>query len=855
MPLSVVQYSFLFGEALPVKMEPHGNARHDDRPYIRTQHSTLDDIKENVSSMAPKAAVKRVYDNAGGVMNISTLSEVPRNRRQACNAKSHNHSTSGIASNQHKDLIYDLLEQHYGSLKTYVRTVSFDDSVMCTLATDQQLSDIERFCCNRGSTNSSVFGIDPTFNLGDFYVTVTTYENLMLKSRLTGSHPVFIGPMFVHQRRTYETYFHFASEILKHRKALASLNAIGTDGEEQLSSAFGTVFPGAVKLLCVVHKRDNVRAKLRQLAVPEYLSKDILDSIFGYQLGDTFFKGLVDADDVQDFNAKLEELKPKWHAICPDFHPWFVSHEAELFCSSMIRSVRSAAGLGHPPRSYTTNNNESINRVLKEKVGYKKQEWPEFNSKMLELVKEQQEEYSKAVCGCGEYELCDDYKHLEVPYTEWVQMTPEQRKVKIEKVMKHGLKDSSLFIPCQKSSSRTPGLSVEWSSAHITHLQPNRVADMWRKAEEILSSPNLVVPAAGNASARQVASTSGGTSGKSVTPPHFVYTKKSPSGVEVRCDCPVFHSTPNICQHSLAAAEDMSVLKEYLAWVRKTKATGLNLSNLICKEIPKSSGQKSTSRRKGAPKGRKKPILMEKEGIVTSHCTSSSFPTFPPASSSPPASSPPSSSFPPALPLASSSFPPASYSFPPESSSFPPASSSFPPASSFPYPMEPFPAPSSLPVFPPVPFPTPSAMFHPGQSLYYNQPTFNSNYYSPVVPEYTPYAATDQPVFSVKHLQGTRIRTCYGCGNPIRQDISYVPPPPHDVVISYRERRYYRDPTTHEMRLTQTEENTYYHLMLRCVTLKHRAFHGSMLKIPESSVSNLQDVHRRHIMEQFGIRL
>jgi len=103
----------------------------------------------------------------------------------------------------------------------------------------------------------------------------------------------------------------------------------------------------------------------------------------------------------------LEELKPKWHAICPDFHPWFVYHEAELFCSSMIRSVRSAAGLGHPPRSYTTNNNESINRVLKEKVGYKKQEWPEFNSKMLELVKEQQEEYSKAVCGCGEYEhLC-----------------------------------------------------------------------------------------------------------------------------------------------------------------------------------------------------------------------------------------------------------------------------------------------------------------------------------------------------------------------------------------------------------------------------------------------------------------
>ena len=182
----VNEYTFLFGEVLPVKMEPHGNAKHGGCVYVRTQHSTLEEIKENVSSMPPKAAVKWVYDNAGGVTNISSLSEVPRNRRQAGNAKSHNHSTSGIASNQQKDIVYDLLEQHYGSLKTFVSTVSFDYSVMCVLTTDQQLGVIEQSCYNRGSTNSSVFGIDPTFNLGDFYVTVTTYKNIMLKSRRTG---------------------------------------------------------------------------------------------------------------------------------------------------------------------------------------------------------------------------------------------------------------------------------------------------------------------------------------------------------------------------------------------------------------------------------------------------------------------------------------------------------------------------------------------------------------------------------------------------------------------------------------------------------------------------------------------
>ena len=174
---------------------------------------------------------------------------------------------------------------------------------------------------------------------------------------------------------------------------------------------------------------------------------------------------------------------------------------------------------------------------------------------MLELVKEQQEEYTKAVCGCGEYEFCDEYKNLEVQYTEWVRMTSEQCKAKIEKVMKQGLKDSSLSTLFKKWSNPTTRLSVEWSCAHITHLQPNRVADIWKKAESILSSPNFVVPAAGNACARQVASISGDNCRKGVTPPHFVYSKKSASGVEVHCDCPVFRSTPNICQHSLAGAE------------------------------------------------------------------------------------------------------------------------------------------------------------------------------------------------------------------------------------------------------------------------------------------------------------
>ena len=112
-----------------------------------------------------------------------------------------------------------------------------------------------------------------------------------------------------------------ASELLKHQNMLKNLKAIGTDGEEQLSRAFEDVFPQAVCLLCTIHKRDNIKRKLHELLVPNSAAKE---SIFGYQCSATFFTGLVDDDD---FNAKLEELKPVWNNnICPSFYEWFVTN-------------------------------------------------------------------------------------------------------------------------------------------------------------------------------------------------------------------------------------------------------------------------------------------------------------------------------------------------------------------------------------------------------------------------------------------------------------------------------------------------------------------------------------------------
>ena len=83
---------------------------------------------------------------------------------------------------------------------------------------------------------------------------------------------------------------------------------------------------------------------------------------------------------------------------------------------------------------------------------------------------------------------------------------------------------------------------------------------MWGKGEKLLSDCGLVLPAAGaTKTSRQVASLS-------ALAPHNVTSQQWKVGTEIKCDCPVYRSSPHICQHALAAAEDIGVLSEYLQW-------------------------------------------------------------------------------------------------------------------------------------------------------------------------------------------------------------------------------------------------------------------------------------------------
>ena len=74
------------------------------------------------------------------------------------------------------------------------------------LACDQQLCDLDRFCCD--PSEFSALTIDPTFSLGDFDVTPTAYHHLLLHSKHTNKPPVCLGPIMVHYRKNFQTFLH-----------------------------------------------------------------------------------------------------------------------------------------------------------------------------------------------------------------------------------------------------------------------------------------------------------------------------------------------------------------------------------------------------------------------------------------------------------------------------------------------------------------------------------------------------------------------------------------------------------------------------------------------------------------------
>ena len=208
----MVQYAFKDGIEHPIVRSQHGNSKTPStKPYVRTWSSTMEALKSESNKLNPREAVHKVVKNdLGGLASCSSVGQMPRNRQQVKDL-TRNQSVAGckksLSENYEQDdpwyrILGESKKQACNRKTPFIRDVRVAPEPLCILATDRQLNDLRRFCCN--PIEYRPFTVDPTFNIGKYNVTPITYQHLLLENRRDGKHPSLIGSVLFHDKKTTE---------------------------------------------------------------------------------------------------------------------------------------------------------------------------------------------------------------------------------------------------------------------------------------------------------------------------------------------------------------------------------------------------------------------------------------------------------------------------------------------------------------------------------------------------------------------------------------------------------------------------------------------------------------------------
>ena len=188
-PRVLLHYQF-DGKATKFKVEKYGNRTSSSMPYVRTKASTKQSIADKAQQYGPKRALFQVTKESGGVCGLDSTGTLPRNETQVMYIKN-KQQEPGPAN---KDPLASVMELQKTTFRGFIRKIVCNDIQTVMLFTDRQLNNIIKFCCHRRPNKVSELGVDLTFQLGPFYVLVTSYKNTVLKVKGTNRHPLLYWP-------------------------------------------------------------------------------------------------------------------------------------------------------------------------------------------------------------------------------------------------------------------------------------------------------------------------------------------------------------------------------------------------------------------------------------------------------------------------------------------------------------------------------------------------------------------------------------------------------------------------------------------------------------------------------------
>ena len=592
------------GGALP----SHGNSKKAKEEHYRTKVSVIEKIKHLGERRSPKDVILQMQNDIGGVLSLETPSDLPRDRRQVYNAlskvprKMKCQNTGPKKTPEFGRLVMMMEKSDFlrdVSLHTRDKSSGTKLTPNTFASNDTQLHWIRTFC--NGHSPKSQLGIDMTYNVGPFYLTAMTFPHPLFVHKYTNKHPtVFLGMMTSTSKETRD-YYYLASSLTKEKVTTLTY---GTDGEYALEKAFESVFPieavpnakSSIHLRCFEHVKVDMKMKIDLLKIPEPSQKDIIKKILGCEHHGVRVKGLVDCEDLEEYEERYKEIERQ---LPFRFAEWLKESKGRLrpltetLKSCMLKSVRVRAGLGNPPNQYNNQRCESFNRVLKfDTKNYHVDQVIIHEVVEEKIVKQQEEELTKAIFGMGEYRLSKEFKSLQLDKAQWFQMSFAQKESYRNKVFMFNAKKRKMS-PCPR---------YEDIDFCIPTISAQRLRGIWEKAAVLMETEKVIPLENGNFC---------------VTDEDKVFHIEQMSQQRYNCSCKSFKEHGMLCEHIVVVCDNHNKLHSYL---KNLKKQGNKPFQMLFKNIPESAGHKPGSKkRRGKNNVAKEPIIELIDELDISH--------------------------------------------------------------------------------------------------------------------------------------------------------------------------------------------------------------------------------------------
>ena len=550
----------------------------------------------------------------------ASQSSLPRNERQGKYMRSKIHPKT-------VDPIGEVIAMQYDEEKKFIQGVIVEDNCpTIILFSKEQIDDIAKFCTNDNNINSP-FCVDMTYDIGNFYVVVTTYRHMQLESQETGKEPVLIGPVMICSKKTRETYQCLFQKMTNVCPELRNtLKAYRSDGESALIKALDLEFPFAYGFLCRTHIIRNIENKIKsELYLSDAFFKTVIKDVFG----DKHQQGLVNCDSYAEFELNLSKLKVKWDRLeqqerqrkkMPEdakFFLYFEKNKAESIYHHCRPSLLCEVGIKDD--MFDNNCPETMNASLKTWMENKRRDVAQVVTDIRGFISKQRHDIGKAFTDmAGPYKVKEEYKDAKMPPDFWT-LDPPTRKQLLENV-------SALPMKTLEASQT---LSKEFQKL-AAKFSDDQVSAMKSKVERILDG-NIRQGFNGHKS-RLVPS-------ESASQPHVIKCLGEHNYV---CCTPCLQfQMHNICSHSLAAAADNHDINMYVdLYLAKNKQTNLTAASMakVSRNVGKKPGH--TIRKKNIPNREEsvdpsqKRTLGEVLSVIPADCGKLKYSAQPVASSS-----------------------------------------------------------------------------------------------------------------------------------------------------------------------------------------------------------------------------